>query len=261
MADDEVCTICYEHQPDITSVCPQCSVKLCMKCWYSKCKLFCPICCRADLNKKRMCNVCYDRHSLFDITVCGLCKLWVCKECEINKIHNCKNITKADHSRKVFTDTFEIFHSFYCNKFLKGNSFTVLGIIKTEVGTVKVIKDFDENYNDLLLFVLDINNNTHIFHQVAKSLRLHKYYTKEFCRGVKTYLAYNKSTFQHLANFFIKLKKLRVCQCGESLAYGETDLCMACEKKKYYFKQWQEMGSGLTLERSDVLCRKIGGRK
>ena len=69
--------------------CDKCRVHLCDDCWYSNCKMMCPICDRESLNKPVRCGICSMMFHVKDITECCICCDTFCNSCMLCIAHPC----------------------------------------------------------------------------------------------------------------------------------------------------------------------------
>ncbi len=68
-----------------------CNIVVCSNCWYDACRMYCPICCRYELNAPKQCSYCGQRMHIKDVWACCVCCSWVCKACEVLiAIHPCR---------------------------------------------------------------------------------------------------------------------------------------------------------------------------
>jgi hypothetical protein len=89
---DAECIICYNaNQQDLLRPCLSCNTAVCASCWYDACRMYCPVCCRYELNVPKQCSYCCKTMHIKDVWACCVCCSWVCKSCELfTTVHPCR---------------------------------------------------------------------------------------------------------------------------------------------------------------------------
>lgn len=234
-----LCTICYENKDDVKPSCEQCQIQLCMSCWYAKCKTFCPICHRTQLNHPRMCQLCFRINHMKDLTICSTCNRWTCTECDTNEYHSCASISTKTEDLIELRDAISVFLLFYRYK-LRWNDFHVLGKFIFDVGEVVMLKDQDDKGKEVIVAIYDLTSKKKIFNKVCRGTSMKKYYIGDLLmRGVKTYTPYNRYSFDHMTHFIEKMRMMRVCVvCQNDLSVCGKGYCMNCIRKQRFFYRW-----------------------
>jgi hypothetical protein len=246
----EECVICYDKKEDVEQSCSQCKVKLCFNCWYNNCKGICPICERSSLNRPKICFACDNHFHIRDVTICSICNKYICYECDHNEYHSCENMLR--NSRKVLKDTVDIFLLYYHYK-VRFHSFHVLGVVEYPFGNVSVVKDLDNNQQEVLQFILDIPDKEILFRKIAKRTRMHQHTIGNIYRGIKEYYPSSNYTFEHISMFLRKLKTIKVCKCcHKDISICWRGYCVSCLKLYNVFNRWRTV-----CQKTQFVCRRI----
>lgn len=82
--EEDICAICFEN----TYLKKFCCNIICEPCWFNNLHMFCPICKRKKLNKKRKCVDCKSYFHVKDVFKCNRCIKWTCWRCFEGEKHN-----------------------------------------------------------------------------------------------------------------------------------------------------------------------------
>lgn len=90
--DGDECIICYAAiKESLLRPCLSCKMVMCSNCWYDACRMYCPICCRRELNIPKKCNYCGKLFHIKDVWACCICRHWICNLCETEvPTHPCR---------------------------------------------------------------------------------------------------------------------------------------------------------------------------
>lgn len=235
----DTCSICLEESDDVRETCDTCRIKLCVNCWLRDCKTYCPICQRQQLNKKYICHLCFSYCCIKNINVCCLCNKWICSSCHDMTHHSCNAILVVQEDIHIIDDPYDIIRMFHKHK-IDGVDFMVLGKMTMDIGDIYVIKDVDEHFKEVIMFIWDVENNEALFDRVSKYTKMKKYKVGyKFCRGVKIYYPNNRFSIDHIALFVNKIRNISICcGCCENMSIFDKKYCHTCIKKRHYFKRW-----------------------
>jgi hypothetical protein len=244
--DENICSICYQSEEkdgvDVRATCSKCKIKLCISCWYDKCKTYCPICSRSDLNREHQCSLCLQYKHLQRISVCSICSKWVCYSCEGDDIHECNDILGLRGELPKVDDTLDIYILHFKAKLIK-STFRVLGYIETTIGKITIIEDINPDGKRMIMIVWDILNNETLFKHVSDQTNMKRYRVDTFKRGIKCYNTYYKHTMKHMLNFVSKMKNYRLCNaCNKDIVLcPESNYCRKCHTLKRLFCTWKKL--------------------
>jgi len=201
MADDytrDLCCICHDSKTDIHEACERCKIKICEHCFYSQCKMLCPICDREELNKPKECGVCQKFFHDKDTSVCCICNEQICNAC-FDTRHDCN-----DYMRVFTDDQDKVPNILRCwtNDLVKEQTncaFAHIGDIHVagfeEDCLVKVIKD-----GDILYFIWDTDVQKTL-HKNKKNIGMVIYELNILHRGVKTFDVSNAHHYDKIKRF------------------------------------------------------------
>jgi hypothetical protein len=98
---DIECIICYSTiRKTLLTPCASCNTVICADCWYEACRMYCPVCCRHEINVPKECRYCGISMHIKDVWACCVCCSWVCKSCEVTPhIHPCRILRDQDCTR------------------------------------------------------------------------------------------------------------------------------------------------------------------
>lgn len=248
MDDELFCSICYNPESpgyDIHDTCDTCHIKLCMKCWYNHCNMYCPICDRGKMNKPHTCNLCLSEVSLQKIHICSICNYSICDYCQKSDCHGCTDIIlNSENDCMELKDTIDIVVAYVKYEFkgrLKGNSFRKLGYINSNVGKIDVFKDTDSEHNQTIMFMWDFMGTELLFNRVSDKIQMTNINVCNLKTGIKIYLWSDDNTLKNITEFIEKMKSMKTCDsCKKDLTmcYKST-FCSKCYRKKQVLKKWK----------------------
>lgn len=240
---DDTCIICYEHLKTATCFpCPTCRIRLCQDCWLEKCKLYCPICQRRELNIPRTCSDCFESKHLQMITVCPICMDWVCNGC-FSDTHHCNSIMKCvtSFSYRHLHDMDDIMYQYSKYQEIEYRKFRVLGMMYLKIGELVVLKDINKDAQDILIIYLDILDSPQMFKTIKDKARMRHLRMGTLNRGYKIYDPKNKHTPKHIQQFLDIVNNFRVCKfCRQDVTNGSvTSYCKGCSQLYHTFCHWR----------------------
>ena len=237
---EDLCAVCFDNKADVGNSCDTCKVRLCVDCWFQKCKLFCPICQRQQLNVPRPCHVCFKYKFTHEIKVCCVCGKWVCNSCDAD-YHACEHVLSRcnDASLPLLKDALCVFLMFHHYR-LKCYDFFVMGRFVCDAGSVLMIKDTNRDKSEVIHAVWDVDiEKKKLFKAVARRTKMRKYFIGNLARGVKTYSPWGHNSYDHVASFLKKMSAIRICEACRCDAVVEgTTHCGPCRTKKTYLQRW-----------------------
>lgn len=233
-----LCSVCYETKYNVMEACSNCSIKLCLECYFVKCKSCCPICDRSSFNREHLCQICFSLCPFADLHSCTCCNMWVCKMCEAEQFHCCHQKIRT-RARQL--DAISVFLLFYRYK-INNLPFRVLGMFETPVGNLTVVKDLNKDKIESILAIWDVSDakKWRIFLRVCKKTRMRKYHIGNLMRGVKTYVPSQPYAYDHFVNFLSKMHNTRICTtCEHDMTVHEDIPCLNCQSKRRAWEQWR----------------------